>query len=85
MIEIDDELALAVLGIFAVIVIVGTILFVTKTLGIQTYSVLEVGTPCNKVYCDQRWPAQEIARDLATGEVYCQCENGQIKKASFYS
>ncbi len=42
MLKIDAEFGLALLGIFAVILIVGIILFVSQQLGIQTYSVLEV-------------------------------------------
>lgn len=83
--KIDAEFALALLGIFAVILIVSTILFVSRQLGIQTYSVLEVGSPCPKVFCDSRYPAEEIGRDWQNGIAYCQCENGLVKKARLFS
>jgi len=85
MFKIDAEFALALLGIFAIVIIMATIVFVSRELGIQTYNVLEVGSPCHKVYCDQRWPAEEIGRDWQRGIAYCQCENGQIRQAPLFS
>lgn len=85
-IKIDSEIALVLLGAFAIIVIVAAILFVSKQLGIQTYNVLQVGTPCNKaVFCDQQYPAAEIGRDWQRGIAYCQCENGRITQARLFS
>ncbi len=84
--KIDSEFALALLGIFSLLIIVGTILFVTQKLGIQTYAVLEVGTPCADIYClNQRYPAQEIARDSNTGIVYCECDDNTIRQARLFS
>ncbi len=85
MFKIDAEFGLALLGIFAVILIVATILFVSRQLGIQTYNVLEVGSPCPKVFCDQQFPAREIGRDWQRGIAYCQCENGKILQAPLFS
>ncbi len=83
--KIDAEFALALLGIFAIIIIISTILFVSRQLGIQTYSVLETGSPCPKVFCDSRYSAEEIGRDWEQGIAYCQCENGMVKQASLFS
>jgi hypothetical protein len=83
--KIDAEFSLALLGIFSVLLIVSIILFVSRQLGIQTYNVLEVGSPCPKVFCDQRVPAAEIGRDWERGIAYCACENGQIKQAALFS
>ena len=78
---VDSEFALALLGTFSIVLIVSTILFVSQKLGIQSSNVLEVGTPCPKVFCDQRYPAVEIGRDWERGIAYCQCDNGQIQQA----
>lgn len=84
--KIDSEFALAVLGIFAVILIVCTILFVSQKLGIQTYSVLQVGSPCAGIYCpNQRFASQEVARDWDTGLVYCACDDGTTRQARLFS
>jgi hypothetical protein len=85
MFKIDSEFALAVLGIFAIVMIMAIILFVSRQLGIQTYNVLEVGSPCHKAFCDQRWPAQEIGRDWERGIAYCQCEDGRIRQLPLFS
>jgi hypothetical protein len=83
--KVDSEFALALLGIFAVLLIVSTILFVSRQLGIQTYNVLEVGSPCGKVFCDQRYPTQEIGRDWDRGIAYCQCDDGQVRQIPLFS
>ncbi|MEM2916023.1 MAG: hypothetical protein QXT19_01535 [Candidatus Woesearchaeota archaeon] len=84
--KIDSEFALALLGIFAVILIVTIILFISRQLGIQTYSVLKVGTPCHKIYCgNERLPAKEIGRDWERGIVYCQCRDGPIRQERLFS
>ena len=86
MFKIDSEFALALLGIFAVILIVATILFVSRQLGIQTYNVLEVGSPCPKVRCPgEMWLSDEIGRDWDRGIAYCQCSNGEIIQAPLFS
>jgi uncharacterized membrane protein len=83
--KIDSEFALALLGIFSVIIIVSVILFVSQKIGIQTYTVMQVGTPCAKIFClNQRYPAQEIARDTNTGLAYCQCDDGTIRQARLF-
>ena len=85
-IKIDSDIALVLLGALAIVLIVGVILFVSRQLGIQTYSVLQVGTPCNKaVYCNQQYPATEIGRDWQRGIAYCQCDNGKIQQARLFS
>ncbi|MEM4242846.1 MAG: hypothetical protein QXM31_03005 [Candidatus Woesearchaeota archaeon] len=82
----DSEFALALLGIFSILIIVGTILFISQKLGIQTYNVLEPGSPCAKIYCPgQRYPSQEIGRDWARGMAYCQCNDGSIRHARLFS
>ena len=83
--KIDAEFALALLGIFAVLLIVTTILFVSRQLGIQTYGVMQVGSPCPNVFCDQQYPAVEIGRDWERGIAYCQCDDGDIKQARLFS
>jgi hypothetical protein len=83
--DIDAEFALALLGIFSIVLIMGIILFVSMQLGIQTYSVLEVGSPCPKVFCPQRFPAEEIGRDWQRGTAYCQCDNGDIRQAPLFA
>ncbi len=84
--KIDSEFALALLGIFAVLLIVTTILFVSRQLGIQTYSVLEVGTPCHNIYCgNERLPAEEIGRDWETGTAYCQCRDGTVRQEKLFA
>jgi hypothetical protein len=83
--KIDAEFALALLAIFSVILIVTTILFVSRELGIQTYAVKQVGTPCAKVFCqNERYPAKEIARDQEQATAYCQCEDGSIRQAKLF-
>lgn len=84
--KIDADFALALLGIFAVILIVTTILFISRQLGIQTYGVLEVGTPCHKIYCGkERLPAEEIGRDWERGTAYCQCKDGTVRQERLFS
>jgi len=85
MFRIDAEFALALLGICSVLLIVGTILFVSRQLGIQTYSILDVGSPCYRAYCDQRYPAQEIGRDWERGTAYCQCNDGTIRQERLFA
>ncbi len=84
--KIDSEFALTLLGIFAVILIVTIIFFISRQLGIQTYSVLDAGTPCHKVYCgNERLPAQEIGRDWERGIAYCQCRDGSIRQEKLFA
>lgn len=86
MFKIDSEFALALLGIFSVLLIVGIILFVSQNLGIQTYSVLNVGSPCANIFClDQKYPSQEAGRDWENGIAYCECNNGKIIQAKLFS
>lgn len=83
--KIDSEFALAILGIFSVILIVSIILFVSQKLGIQTYNVLDIGSPCYKTFCDSPYPAQEIGRDWQRGIAYCQCRDGAIRQERLFS
>ncbi len=83
--EIDAEFGLALLGIFAVVLIVGIILFVSQQLGIQTYNVLEVGSPCRDIRCDQASFAEEVNRHWNLGIAYCACPNGKIFPARLFS
>jgi hypothetical protein len=83
--KIDSEFALALLGICSVLLIVGTILFVSQRLGIQTYGVLEVGSPCTKLYCpNQRYPSEEIGRNWDRGIAYCRCNDGSIRQERLF-
>ncbi len=83
--KIDSEFALALLGIFSVIIIVTTILFVSRQLGIQTYSVLDVGSPCYKTHCADSIAPVEIGRDWERGTAYCQCNDGSIRQESLFA
>lgn len=86
MFKIDSEFALALLGIFSVLLIVGIILFVSQHLGIQTYGVLQVGSPCENIFClDQKYPSQETSRDWENGIAYCSCDDGKIIQAKLFS
>jgi hypothetical protein len=85
MFKFDSELGLTLLGIVAIMLIMGTILLVSSSLGIQTYGVLEVGSPCPKVFCAQQLPTQEIGRDWQRGIAYCQCDNGRIIQAKLFA
>lgn len=85
MFKIDTDMGLALLGIVAILLILGTILLVAKQLGIQTYNVLQVGSPCHKTFCAQRWPAQEIGRDWERGIAYCQCTDGSIRQRPLFA
>lgn len=83
--KFDAEFGLALLGVIAILLIVGSILLVSRQLGIQTYSVLKVGSPCPKKFCAQQLPPQEIGRDWQKGIAYCQCENGKVLQAKLFS
>jgi hypothetical protein len=84
--RIDSEFALSLLGIFSVILIVATILFVSQKLGIQTYSVLDSGSPCTKIYCpNQSHVSQEISRDWTKGFAICACDDGTTRQMSLFA
>jgi hypothetical protein len=84
--KIDSEFALALLGIFSVLLIVGIILFISQNLGIQTYSVLQVGSPCANIFClNQPYPSQEVGRDWNNGTAYCGCDDGSVIQAKLFS
>jgi hypothetical protein len=71
---IDSEFGLSVLGVTAIILIIGTILLVG---GVQTGRLVTVSYPCSTVPCTFP-PAQEISRDAARNLAYCQCADGEI-------
>lgn len=81
---IDAEFSLALLGVFAIVTIVATILFVTQQLGIQTYSVLHApDSPCVYAGCTQFGPALELSVDRERGTARCQCGTGEIRTVSY--
>lgn len=73
------------LGIFAVLLIVATIIFVSRQLGIQPCTILEVGSPCPTISCGQSYPAEEIGRDRDRAIAYCQCDDGRIVQAPLFA
>ena len=82
--KIDAEFALALLGVSAILLIVGTIVFVTQQLGIQTYSVLHApDSPCVYAGCSQLGPALELSVDRERGTARCQCGTGEIRVISY--
>jgi hypothetical protein len=84
--KIDAEFSLALLGVFAIILIVATILFVTVKLGIKPYDVLPAkgqgGEPCDLVKCSAG-TAQQASIDFDRGVAYCQCSDGSVQRVSF--
>ena len=83
--KIDAELGLAVLGIFAIVLIMAIILFVSRQLGIQTYNVLDVGSPCPHILCPEGMEAREVLRDWKQGIAYCSCPSGKLMKAPLFA
>jgi len=84
--KIDAEFSLALLGVFAIILIVATILFVTVKLGIRPYDVLPApgqgGEPCDTAHC-KTGAAQQAGIDFDRGVAYCQCSDGSVQRVSF--
>ena len=80
----DSDFGLTLLGIVSIILIIGIILFVSQKIGIQTYNVLEVGSPCDKLPCSPGLPAREVSRDWDASIAYCGCPDGRVITAPLF-